>query len=94
MNDAGVPIEAGPSRHILIQGLRLFTREPKRLERAAASGKATAASGEALQARLGGAAADDVPALRHAAGRRAPGSGHVGLAIAALTHFPDATDRR
>ena len=28
MNDAGVPIEAGPSRHIPIQGFYLYTREP------------------------------------------------------------------
>jgi hypothetical protein len=30
MNDASVPIEAGPSRHIPIQGFRLCIREPKR----------------------------------------------------------------
>jgi catechol 2,3-dioxygenase len=28
MNDAGVPIEAGPSRHIPIQGFYLYLREP------------------------------------------------------------------
>jgi catechol 2,3 dioxygenase len=28
MNDANVPIEAGPSRHIPIQGFYLYTREP------------------------------------------------------------------
>jgi catechol 2,3-dioxygenase len=28
MNDAAVPIEAGPSRHIPIQGFYLYTREP------------------------------------------------------------------
>jgi len=28
MNDARVPIEAGPSRHIPIQGFYLYTREP------------------------------------------------------------------
>jgi catechol 2,3-dioxygenase-like lactoylglutathione lyase family enzyme len=28
VNDAGVPIEAGPSRHIPIQGFYLYTREP------------------------------------------------------------------
>jgi catechol 2,3-dioxygenase len=42
----------------------------------------------------GGAAAVDVPALRHAAGGRARGGGHVGLALAGLTHFPEALARR
>ena len=28
MNDAAVPIEAGPSRHIPVQGFYLYTREP------------------------------------------------------------------
>ena len=101
MNDARVPIEAGPSRHIPIQGFYLYTREPggNRVEICSGGYLGFDPDDEPVvwtpgrvrrQARLGRAAALDVPALRHAPEWARPRRRHVGLALAALTRFPDA----
>jgi hypothetical protein len=82
--------EAGPSRHIPIQGFRLYTREPKRAPLPADGGGKERSDRPTREQ----AAAVDVPALRDATGRRARGGGHVRLAVADLTHFPAAWPRR
>src|SRR6185437_15157642 len=74
MNDARVPIEAGPSRHIPIQGFYLYTREP-------GGNRVEICSGGYL-----GFDPDDNPviwtAAEHSANRRPRGIGHRRLAIA------------
>ena len=82
MNDAGVPIEAGPSRHIPIQGFYLYTREPggNRIEICCGgylgfdpddNPVVWTAGGVRRQARLGRALAGNLPHIRHPALRRA-----------------------
>ena len=104
MNDAGVPIEAGPSRHIPIQGFYLYTREPGGNRIEICSGGYLGfdpddnpviwtPDGIRRQARLGRAAPRNVPHLRHATARRPRGIRHLRLARPGVTRAPRVPTR-